>query len=56
LQSPGTRKKHGGFCREISCRGRILWKSRLLFYSLPADFQQVFAAAHPSGQESLPPR
>src|SRR6266403_1148433 len=30
--------------QEISGGERFLWKSQLLFYNLPADFQQVFTA------------
>src|SRR5437867_3039751 len=40
---PGPRKSCGSFRREISYGGRIFWKSRLLFYCLPADFQQVLS-------------
>ena len=53
LAEAGTRgpsKNCGKFRREISCRGRFLWKSQLLFYSLPADFQQVFAVTRRSRQ------
>ena len=54
LGSRAPRKNCGRFRQEISGRRRFLWKSQLLFYSLPADFQQVFTARHRFGQGSLP--
>ena len=34
-------------------QGAFLVEITLIFYSLPADFQQVFTATHRSGQGSL---
>src|SRR5258705_75479 len=53
-ESRCQRENCGRFRQEISGGERFLWKSQLLFYSLPADFQQVFTIFHRSGQESLP--
>ena len=44
LEFRGPRENCGRFRQEISGGERFLWKSQLLFYSLPADFQQVFTA------------
>jgi len=54
LESRGPRKKRGRFRKEISGRRRCSSKSHLLFYSLPADFQQVFTAIRGAGQHGLP--